>query len=462
MKRSQNGLSRPRSRRIGWRACCAGAWLVVLMSSVVATGASASEARPEGLFDSTLTERGINVTGVRPHTYHLLLRTKCSDLACRRLSLTRISADGHGTALPTLTGAFPAFAFRRSRTVHPTAGPDEGCTLVLYQTISITFVAGRNRFRDLEDVGARILAGCRRPSRRIEIRGVGVRVSADGTLHPKPTAHPKQPVYVAMGDSYQSGEGTFKYTAATKANNCHRSPYAYAHLLTAPLFKGKLKFFACSGAKIRNLYHGQNGEKPQMDSLKAYGNDKKYDVTAVTVGIGGDDLGFKPLLVRCVTHKLSGNDGSPGSDCTKGFKHISFGTLERKLSKVYRDIHSRAPRAQIYVIGYPHFFHEASAFPNRCSVRVRDKAHINALIKKGDQHIARAVKRAQNLGDASQFHFIDTYGAFNGHDLCGSPGDDYINGLVSRKAKESFHPNKAGHKRLAQIIDATQVNIAAP
>src|SRR5882724_3006447 len=67
------------------------------------------------------------------------------------------------------------------------------------------------------------------------------------------------PVYVALGDSYSSGEGACKpvtitgcdYRAgtATGADNCHRSSNAYGAREAAKLAHGwKFVFAACSGA----------------------------------------------------------------------------------------------------------------------------------------------------------------------------------------------------------------------
>ncbi|MBY5163284.1 SGNH/GDSL hydrolase family protein [Nitriliruptoria bacterium AS10] len=68
--------------------------------------------------------------------------------------------------------------------------------------------------------------------------------------------------YIALGDSYSSGEGAVvgyddsgDYIAGTNGtrNRCHRSQKSYPQLLAESLSVGAFKFAACSGAEIPNL-----------------------------------------------------------------------------------------------------------------------------------------------------------------------------------------------------------------
>ncbi|MDQ3154030.1 MAG: hypothetical protein M3R63_20705 [Actinomycetota bacterium] len=87
----------------------------------------------------------------------------------------------------------------------------------------------------------------------------------EGELIP---AEPPPAKYVAMGDSFSSGEGNAPFEAGTdtSSNTCHRSPLAYPRLLQNDLNLGSTAFVACSGAVsdyIINDYNQENVELPQ-------------------------------------------------------------------------------------------------------------------------------------------------------------------------------------------------------
>src|SRR5690606_36155952 len=102
--------------------------------------------------------------------------------------------------------------------------------------------------------------------------------------------------YVALGDSFQSGEGAYAYEPGTDqdGNYCHRSYNAYPHLIQqSGDVTLTLDFRACSGAVIDDLSRANQGEAPQVGALGD-------DVRLVTVGIGGNDAGFANTVQNCV------------------------------------------------------------------------------------------------------------------------------------------------------------------
>src|SRR5687768_15071238 len=60
--------------------------------------------------------------------------------------------------------------------------------------------------------------------------------------------------YVALGDSYSSGVGTYSYTLDA---SCQRSTYAYPYLLSKQRANTSLNFVACSGAKTDDVINNQ-------------------------------------------------------------------------------------------------------------------------------------------------------------------------------------------------------------
>ena len=107
--------------------------------------------------------------------------------------------------------------------------------------------------------------------------------------------------YVALGDSYASGEGVEPFLPGTNRaqpeNRCHRSTLAYSRLLgDAAGVPARRTSWACSGARIGNFFPGQGqwGEAGQLEHLDA-------DTRLVTLSVGGNDLQFAAVLGSCFT-----------------------------------------------------------------------------------------------------------------------------------------------------------------
>ncbi|MET9735581.1 GDSL-type esterase/lipase family protein [Streptomyces sp. NPDC006458] len=134
---------------------------------------------------------------------------------------------------------------------------------------------------------------------------------------------------VSLGDSYISGEagrwrgnslnnsgsrdGTDRawtgrtydpalVYGATAANGCHRSDSAEVSSATGTGVQALVNL-ACSGATTANVFRsasgGQSykGEIPQADRLASVA--ASYDVKAIALSVGGNDLGFAAIIEKC-------------------------------------------------------------------------------------------------------------------------------------------------------------------
>jgi hypothetical protein len=129
--------------------------------------------------------------------------------------------------------------------------------------------------------------------------------------------------YVALGDSYASGEGASFYDPATNVpgtDMCHRAVTATAwSLAVANASRLTRDLAACSGSVIGDLYQRwpttnnpqdpkaepNADEIPQLDHVSRTGKTK-----LVTIGIGGNDVGFPSVLADCIVGVHA--PGSPG------------------------------------------------------------------------------------------------------------------------------------------------------
>lgn len=225
--------------------------------------------------------------------------------------------------------------------------------------------------------------------------------------------------YVAMGDSFASGTGAGDYaemsSASWKGGGCYQSVNAYSPLLANQL-GADLDFQSCSGAKVADIY------SDQMGNLSA-GTD------LITLSVGGNDVGFADVIITCTTAgtaKCVDKVSAAESDAKARFPSL--------LGNLYSEIDSRAPNAQVLVLGYPLLFEERTCFGN-LGINVDEQRRINAANYVLNDLIRTA---ATNAG----FTYVDPVSNFDGRGVCAS--GSYINGLRIN-VPESYHPNKAGH-----------------
>jgi hypothetical protein len=124
--------------------------------------------------------------------------------------------------------------------------------------------------------------------------------------------------YVALGDSYSSGNGAGSYIGAS--GDCHRSTNAYPYLYMLHHATSSFSFEACSGAVTTDVTNNQLGPLNSSTGL-------------VSISIGGNDAGFSDVMTTCVT----GSD----SDCVNRVdqaESYARNTLPGRLNTTYNAI----------------------------------------------------------------------------------------------------------------------------
>lgn len=313
-------------------------------------------------------------------------------------------------------------------------------------------------------------------SRSFELAGSGVngafldtnldglaRVSTDSTVagrHVFRVRNGNAPAttYVALGDSFQSGEGAFGYEAGTDTdtNKCHRSTFAYApKLVRDGVVDLDLDFGACSGAVIPDLSVSASPEDPPYDDGISQLDRLGQDTKLVTIGIGGNDVEFAAVLEACIIETivvgLRSCESVSGDRVAGNIQLLAEPdpvTGLDKLQTVYDEVRRRAPYARILVVGYPRFYVEGGAYdsPFGCSgVRMSDQRWINEQIEVFDELIGASARSAGA-------EYVNVYDTPAGHELC-SGNEEFMQGL--RMPPEAYHPNVLGHTLLAQTIART-------
>jgi alpha-tubulin suppressor-like RCC1 family protein len=313
---------------------------------------------------------------------------------------------------------------------------------------------------------------------------------------PTPTPTPTPPstgVHDIPGDSYTAGEGSFGYYPDSDDpatfNTCHRSPYAYGPLINMEAKLGRLKFFACSGAVTDDFYVANPSNPNEPSQLSQI----DLDATNITFTISGNDAGFGHVVTKCTDGLRppgTGEQDQGGYGCSKNKSlradidarlaalrgqptdSIIVGRPIHPLVQLYKDMHTRAPKAHLYVGGYPRLFGASAAnyerlksapggqvcevgsfawnglIPVRYRVDYLDAVWIDGLANRLNGTIQNAVTAAQEAG--VPITFVPA-APFNGHGLCDRKaswirGLDFVTSPKPGIASSSFHPNTTGQR----------------
>ena len=275
--------------------------------------------------------------------------------------------------------------------------------------------------------------------------------------------------YVALGDSFSSGEGNAPFLPGTEVSNgdeCHRSPLGYAmqlHNLSGPAL-ALPDFLACSGAQIQDLFsanhesNNANTEPPQVRRLSPL-------VGLVTMTMGGNNLGrggngLGDLLEYCVLHH-----GPCHQDLEAGVTdklHFIDGTRPGNtnpfnLQRVYEKLRWDAPNARILVAGYPHEF--TGAYADSCEhIDTTDQAWMNQVVDSLNS-VIKANIQAANKTTGARIEYVDAIPWFTGHALdngstCSWVGQAFNSTSVNDLSHKEgfFHPNVLGQNLYARAF----------
>ena len=271
--------------------------------------------------------------------------------------------------------------------------------------------------------------------------------------------------YVALGDSFSSGEGNPLFDP--KSRDCHRSfAGAYPQILqNRETMPEALQFWACSGAKTPAFDTSFKDEGPQLDHLA--------DRTRlVTLTIGGNDTYFAPVVGACIGAGLASAVGSDllGLDtfglhigaivpaCKPGLAPIVEAKLRKldagkdtpgSLADLYERVQNKAKNARVIVVGYPPLFPADRANDPCWGITAADVRWLASMQTRFNDVIERAAAEAH-------VEYVDPEAAFDGRDVCSSnplintPREMFNDGF---HVEYGFHPNVAAQTKLADLVE---------
>lgn len=254
--------------------------------------------------------------------------------------------------------------------------------------------------------------------------------------------------YVALGDSYSAGP----LVPAQRVDplGCLRSTNNYPAFLAGYFGVRSYVDVTCSGAETDDLDRRRQttilpgpSPAPQVDALTA-------ETDLVTLGIGGNDHTlFGSMIEVCESVAELAPKGAP---CKRHFtngrgvdtKLRDATRIQRGVARVLRAVATRAPAAEVYVVGYPRLLPEKGT----CQA-VKFAAGDYRWGNRIEKRLNRSLRRAAAANGAT---YVDLYAASRGHDACAG-SEAWINGSTLKPLRAAnFHPFLRGMRGAAQEI----------
>jgi lysophospholipase L1-like esterase len=259
------------------------------------------------------------------------------------------------------------------------------------------------------------------------------------------------PVYVALGDSFTSGPDVpTQLDAATSPSapaSCMRSSRNYPSLVARALGLA-LRDMSCSGATTQDLTSPQGpGIPAQLSVLGPH-------TAVVSVGIGGNDLGFGTIAHNCLAASPWGAT-KVGWSCAS---HYTAGGTDQLAAVVHQvgdrvsasleEIGARAPHARLFVIGYPDIL---PATGSGCWPRLPFSGPDVAYLRSVEDRL-----NATLAGDAARSGatFVDMATPSAAHASCAPAATRWVEPVVPSRGTFPLHPSAAGMAGMARVLDA--------
>lgn len=252
---------------------------------------------------------------------------------------------------------------------------------------------------------------------------------------------------VSLGDSYVAGP----VITPQESTSCLRSTANYPHL-EAQQMGYLLHDVSCSGATTEDMSSSQKGYDgravpPQLDALTP-------DTDVVTLGIGGNDIGFTSIIENCVAYTPNGPTRSGAQTCQAYYTAGGTDQLEQritatqpKVAQVLQAIHTDSPQAKVYLVGYPAILPETGSCWPQMPLTTTDFSYLRGVEKDLNTMLS-------DTASANGATYVDTYGPTIGHDACQLLPTRYIEPLVPTIDAAPVHPNRFGEAAMANIVAA--------
>ncbi|MGH2953393.1 MAG: SGNH/GDSL hydrolase family protein [Solirubrobacterales bacterium] len=254
--------------------------------------------------------------------------------------------------------------------------------------------------------------------------------------------------YAALGDSYTTGP--LIPNPKGEPIDCGRSDHNYPTLVANEIAPDEFRDVSCGSAQTEHMAEPQDGlplggtNPPQFGALTP-------GVDLVTVGIGGNDMGFGGIVETCVT--LAIQSAGQGSPCTDHYNQGGVDQIAERLetevaprvADVIDGIQERSPDARLVVVGFPDPVpQQPGCFPV-VPIAPGDLPYLHRVAANLD-----ATERLVAAEGGAEY--VELLTGSMGHDICQLPGTKWYEGIVPTAPAFPAHPNALGMEFAAREV----------
>jgi len=253
--------------------------------------------------------------------------------------------------------------------------------------------------------------------------------------------------YVALGDSYTSGP--LIPSQSTNPSGCLRSNHNYPSDTAAALGL-RLTDVSCSGAATADMYSSQDvtpgpANPPQVSAVTSA-------TQVVSLGIGGDDFGFVSIVENCLALTPWGPT-AVGPSCKAYYDRngddalaAAINSLAPKIGALLGQVRAQAPKAKVFVVGYPAILPASGACWPSMPFETSDARYLTAKEVQLDQML-------QGEASSKGATYVDTYTPSVGHNACTSEATRWVEPLAPSSLAAPVHPNAKGEAAMAGLLE---------
>jgi GDSL-like Lipase/Acylhydrolase family len=264
--------------------------------------------------------------------------------------------------------------------------------------------------------------------------------------------------YTSLGDSFTSGP--FIPNPTGKPLGCLRSDHNYPHL-TAEALDLSLTDVSCGGATTDHMTKPQRTadgtNPPQLEGVKS-------DTNVVTLGIGGNDIGFSEIIDNCTAATPNGPTASGEQYCKDHYVQNGQDELANRIERTQPEveavldaIRTKAPGARVYVVDYPAILPSTRVAPGskvQCWPEMPVTYVDIPYLRKTQERLNAMLASAAASKGAS---FVATYPNSVDHNACVEPETNktrYIEPMAPTRPAAPVHPNAAGEEYMSEVVRA--------
>ncbi|WP_329614700.1 SGNH/GDSL hydrolase family protein [Streptomyces brevispora] len=280
-----------------------------------------------------------------------------------------------------------------------------------------------------------------------------------------------------MGDSYTAGViqaagDVFEHPR----DGCDRTDRSYPQVIDRDFGSLiDLTNVSCGAATIEDVT--SKAQEPIGRHLPPFSQDPDYpfppvppqseavtsDTDVITVGVGGNTLGFADILLNCL--QLGGGSDGTGTPCKDDLAETIPGRLTKvstQYNQMLATLHKKAPNAKTLAIGYP------TVIPDDTSKCQANNPRQFGSITRGDldwlrssvlEPLNTAIEKSTATQDTASF--VDLYDSSRNHSVCDT--DKWMEGIVNADNQLSLvHPNAKGHRNAADHVASAILNAISP